>query len=178
METDEHLFARAREGDVEAFERLYERYESGLFAYCLSQLGDRADAEDVFHETFVKALNGPYRVETGGFRAWIHRIARNVISNHHRSRGRGEKATSKPDAGVVTEPDANEILESRELEGALEQALARLPLPLAEVYRLRVSGLTYEEMASVTGAPVGTIKSRIHQLVRVLREELKPWIAP
>jgi RNA polymerase sigma-70 factor (ECF subfamily) len=176
-ETDEALFERARDGDVPAFERLYERFEARLFAYCLSQLGDRAEAEDVFHDAFMKALHGPYQVQAGGFRAWIYRIARNLISNKLRSKGRGERAVKQLDSNDVA-PDAGTVLESRELGDALERAVEKLPLPLAEVYRLRAAGLSYVEMASVLDAPVGTVKSRLHQLVRVLREELKPWIAP
>ena len=129
METDEALFERAREGDVAAFEVLYERFEARLFAYCLSQLGDRADAEDVFHDAFMKALHGPYRVEAGGFRAWIFRIARNLILNKHRSKGRGEKAIERL-ASNDAAPDAGSELESRELGHALARAVEKLPLPL------------------------------------------------
>jgi RNA polymerase sigma-70 factor (ECF subfamily) len=124
----------------------------------------------------MKALHGPYRVEPGGFRAWIFRIARNLISNKHRSKGRGEKAFERLGSDE-TAPDAGEQLDARELGDALVRAVERLPLQLAEVYRLRAAGLSYGEMASVLDAPVGTVKSRLHQMVRVLRKELEPWIA-
>ena len=58
---------------------------------------------------------------------------------------------------------------------ALEQAVARLPKTLSEVFHLRVSGLRYEEIADVLECPVGTIKSRMNQMVTQLREELRPW---
>jgi DNA-directed RNA polymerase specialized sigma24 family protein len=53
-----------------------------------------------------------------------------------------------------------------------------LPATLQEMYRLRTSGLSYEEMAEVLEIPLGTIKSRMHHMVRVLQEELRPWTAP
>ena len=53
-----------------------------------------------------------------------------------------------------------------------------LPPALGELYHLRVSGLSYEQIAGVVDVPVGTVKSRMHQMVHALREELKPWIAP
>jgi RNA polymerase sigma factor (sigma-70 family) len=68
-------------------------------------------------------------------------------------------------------------IEEHEKHAALDAAVARLPAPLAEVYRLRVSGLSYDEIASVLETPVGTVKSRMHEMVRVLREEIGPWTA-
>ena len=69
-------------------------------------------------------------------------------------------------------------LEARQLDDALAAALGRLPAPLGELWHLRTSGLSYEQIASIVDVPLGTVKSRMHQMVSVLREELKPWIAP
>ena len=82
------------------------------------------------------------------------------------------------DARPSVSARADAAIERRELEVALEDAVGRLPLPLGELYHLRSSGLSYEQIASVVEAPLGTVKSRMHQMVNVLREELKPWIAP
>ena len=59
----------------------------------------------------------------------------------------------------------------------LEGAIARLPPALSEVFHLRTSGLSYEEIADVLEIPLGTLKSRMNQMVTQLREELRPWTA-
>jgi RNA polymerase sigma-70 factor (ECF subfamily) len=82
---------------------------------------------------------------------------------------------------IVPEPlpaSADEQLAQAQRMRALDLAVARLPPPLADVYRLRASGLSYEEMAGVLSIPLGTLKSRMHQVVHTLREDLAPWTAP
>ncbi len=63
-------------------------------------------------------------------------------------------------------------------DGVLEHAVKGLSRPLAAVYHLRMAGLSYEEMARLLELPLGTIKSRMSQLVERLQRELAPWIAP
>jgi RNA polymerase sigma-70 factor (ECF subfamily) len=182
MESDEALFARMRGGDMTAFDRLYERYEVRLFAYLRAMLGSRSDAEEIFHDAFLATLEAaPPELAEGGFRAWIYRIARNRALNHRRSAERHEKnvvAAARDAQREGTEGDAGHALEARQLDAALEGALRRLPAPLGELYHLRASGLSYEQIAGVIDVPLGTVKSRMHQMVHALREELKPWIAP
>ena len=177
MEPDEALYARVRRGDMRAFDMLYERYASRLYGFLFSMLKSRADAEDVFHEAFMRALDArDIELRPGGFRAWLYRIARNCALNLLRSKERGTRAVFAIPEG---EPDlrADERLEGRELDLALAGAVARLPPKLLEMFQLRSSGLSYEEMAEVLEAPLGTVKSRMNQMVNVLREELKPWTA-
>jgi len=185
LEADETLYARAKEGDMRAFDALYARYEACLFGFILSQVRHRADAEDVFHETFVNALKAKSaRFEgAGGFRAWIYRIARNLVLNRARSAKRGARALSdlatQPDSAQLPRPRAttpsDEAIADHEMQVALERAVERLPPALSEVFHLRASGLRYEEMADVLEIPLGTIKSRMNQMVTQLREELRPW---
>ena len=183
MQSDEQLHTRVRDGDLAAFDELYARYESRLFGFLLSTLRDRPEAEDALHDVFMRALKTPLsqlsgagRLSEGGFRAWLFRIARNDTLNRRRSRGRYAAATAAlppPDR----EPTAEDSLVRHELQVALAHAVARLPPPLAELYRLRTSGLSYEEMATVVEAPLGTVKSRMHEMVKLLREDVKPWTA-
>jgi RNA polymerase sigma-70 factor, ECF subfamily len=179
VETDEILFTRVREGDLAAFDTLYERHELRLFGYLRAVCGNRHDAEELLHDAFLAALktrSGEF--EDGGFRGWLYRIARNLAFNRRRAGQRRDRMLA-----AVPEVDgdgerADSAIERRQLEVALEDAVGRLPLPLGELYHLRTSGLSYEQIATVVEAPLGTVKSRMHQMVNVLREELKPWIAP
>jgi RNA polymerase sigma factor (sigma-70 family) len=178
MDSDEALYARVKRGDMLAFDDLYARYASRLFGFLRPQLPTRADAEDVFHESLLATLeNDEVAFDRGSFRTWLYRIARNLVLNRARSHGRGEIAIAK--LASVEEPAyaADERASQGQMLHALDGAVARLPSPLSEIYHLRSSGLSYEEMAMVLGIPLGTLKSRMNQMVNVLREELKPWTA-
>jgi RNA polymerase sigma-70 factor (ECF subfamily) len=177
MESDEQLHARIRKGDLGAFDELYARYERPLFGFLIATLRDRAEAEDALHDTFLRALETPpSSLSGGGFRAWLFRIAKNGALNRHRSRMRGATATRNLDTPPAS-PTAEDDLVRHELQEALADAVERLPEPLAELYRLRTSGLSYEEMAEVLETPLGTVKSRMHEMVKLLREDVEPWTA-
>jgi RNA polymerase sigma-70 factor (ECF subfamily) len=179
VDSDEALYARIKQGDMLAFDALYERYETRLFGFLYAQIQNRADAEDAFHEAFLSALKSPIaHFERGGFRAWLYRVARNLTVNRARTQQRGARALAQLPNGQPTHAASpNEALEEHELERALEVAIARLPPALSEVFHLRRSGLSYDEIASVLEIPLGTLKSRMHQMVTHLREELRPWTA-
>jgi RNA polymerase sigma-70 factor (ECF subfamily) len=175
MDSDEALYRRVREGDMAAFDQLYQRYEIQLFGFLARTLRSRADAEDVFHDAFLNALKSPeVRFEQDSFRSWLFRIARNLCHNRRRSEERGARAIDALPVSSET-PTAEGALVRRELLEALDGAVARLPPALSEIYHLRSSGLSYEEMADVLSIPLGTLKSRMHQMVAILREEVKPW---
>jgi len=175
---DERLYARVKEGDVRAFDELYARHAGRLFGFLRAQLPSAADAEEVLHEAMLRAFESEEVVfDQASFRTWLYRIARNAALNRLRSKTRGERAALR----IVPEPlpaSADEQLAQAQRMRALDLAVARLPPPLADVYRLRASGLSYEEMAGVLSIPLGTLKSRMHQVVHTLREDLAPWTAP
>lgn len=177
MLSDEALYERMVAGELGAFDLLYERYERPLFGFVLKHLEDRAEAEDVLHEAFLGLLRAR-RAEAGSVRAWLFQVARNLCLNRFRTRARAGRAleTVARDAEAVAEPPQGE-LERHQAVAALQGAVERLPGALAELYHLRVAGLSYEEMSQVVGAPVGTVKSRMHELIGRLREEMKPWTA-
>ena len=183
MDSDEALYVRVKKGDMRAFDTLYARYESSLFGFLSSQLKNRADAEYVLHEAFLAAFKSREVVfdRDRGFKTWLYRISRNLASNRARSDRRGARALAQlpavADAVGDAPPSADERLAQRELGNALDAAVERLPEPLSEVYHLRSSGLRYEEIAAVLEIPLGTLKSRMNQMVARLREDLRPWTA-
>jgi len=187
MDSDAELYERVRRGDMAAFDALYQRHEAPLFGFLLHLLRNRADAEEVFHEAFIAALErGPSREPAiddgpggGGFRAWLFRVGRNRALNRLRKAERGARAAAALPGAHDPEPapSADESIAERELALALADAVTRLPPGLSEVYHLRTSGLSYEEMASVLEIPLGTLKTRMHQMVVKLREDMREWTA-
>lgn len=185
IESDERLFERMRGGDLAAFDALYLRWERRLYGFIRSYLDDSAESEDVFHETFMTVLRARADFSRGSFKAWLHQVARNACLNRLRSRRRGESAYERhaetvptaamPAAPTAAKPAAPAALEAAEAQRALVRAVARLPRPLGEIYRLRSSGLAYEEIADVLGVPVGTVKSRMHEMVQQLKKEMSAW---
>jgi len=180
MDSDEALYSRVKQGDMRAFDELYARYASRLFGFLRPQVASRADAEDLFHEAILATLESDeVTFDRGSFRTWLYRIARNLLLNRVRSRYRGEAALLKVGASGEDDPPppVDERVAMGQMLRALDGAVGRLPETLSDVYHLRSSGLSYEEMASVLGIPLGTLKSRMNQMVNVLREEMKPWTA-
>jgi RNA polymerase sigma-70 factor (ECF subfamily) len=171
--TDEDLYTKARVGDVRAFDQLYARYERRLFGFVLRLLGDRGQAEEVFHDALLAVLRGgPATFEQTFFKAWLFRVARNACANRLRSRARGEGALARAGADEETTPSAEQRLVEEERSFALATAVRQLPAQLADVFHLRTSGLSYAEIASVLEVPVGTVKSRMSTLVHELKGEL------
>jgi len=170
MDSDEALYRRWIAGDLGAFDELYARFERPLFGFVRAFIRDAGEAEDVLHEAFLAVLRERAR-DIRSFRAWIYEVTRHLCLNRVRSRKRAEKAVTAIEPPPA-EPSADEQLDARRRAVRLESAVARLPVALAEVYRLRASGMSYDEVAAVLGVPVGTVKSRMHEMVSRLKEEV------
>lgn len=178
MRTDEALYLDLLAGDMSAFDELFRRYERPLLGYVLRRLGDAGEAEEVFHETFMVVLKERRTSrELLSFRGFVFQVARNLCHNRLRSRSRAARALHR--AAHTSEPgaDAEALLAAQQIPAALERAVGRLPEPLAELYRLRASGLSYDEIAATLGIPLGTVKSRMHEMIARLRKEMQSWIA-
>lgn len=174
--SDEILYEQLVKGDLKALDVLYGRYQRHLFGFILGQLGDRQEAEDVLHDAFLAVLRERCSRRTPAcFRAWIYQVARNLCLNRARSRHRATRAIDAVAHVALFSPDGPEgALLSAQSSEALRRAVARLPSPLAELFQLRAGGLTYEELAQVLDIPVGTVKSRMHELMNRLRAEVQP----
>jgi RNA polymerase sigma-70 factor (ECF subfamily) len=181
MRSDETLYLELLAGDMAAFDELFRRYERRLFGYLLRQLGDHGDAEEVFHEAFMAVLRARRSGrELENFQAWIFQVARNLCSNRLRTRRRAARALlAQANLHEASQAiaDAEQLLGRREIPAALERAVERLPEPLVQLYRLRAAGLSYDEIGDTLGLPLGTVKSRMHELIVRLRKEMQPWTA-
>ncbi|MBP7936036.1 MAG: RNA polymerase sigma factor [Phycisphaerae bacterium] len=134
-------------------------------------MGDHETADDLLGQTFLEAARSWHRFTGRGNReAWLFGIARNLSRRAHRS---GRLRRTEP---LTHEPPARPETESEDLSdelGRMRAAIARLPDKLRETLTYRLAdGMSYDEIAAALGIPVGTVRSRLHDAVRRLREQL------
>lgn len=169
------LIARGQAGDVAALESLYGRYKTALFHLACRYTRDRATAEDLLQEIFVKIfthLDDVVRVET--FTAWVYRIALNTCFSHLRGK-RLEIEKSVPLADVENTLSAGRgDFAGEDLRRPLDDAIGQLPRKLKEIFLLHdVQGFKHEEIARMLGLSVGTSKSQLFKARLRLRTFLR-----
>ncbi|MGH2473451.1 MAG: sigma-70 family RNA polymerase sigma factor [Candidatus Limnocylindria bacterium] len=169
--------SRVARGDADALGELYDRYGRIVFGVLYRMLGSPESAEEVaqnaFHSVWRQA--GGYRPERGSVRTWLLAIARNAAIDWRRSKGNRTARTTAIDDAVVLIDDM--LVEERVIASLRAQrvraAVAALPREQREVLSLAFwSGLSQTEIASRTGAPLGTVKSRVRLGMARLRESL------
>jgi RNA polymerase sigma factor (sigma-70 family) len=166
----------ARRGDVESFNALVRLYEGRVYNLCYRMLGDADSAADAAQEAFLSAYRNLRAFRGGSFRSWLLRIATNACYDTLRARKR--RPSVSLDAGADDEDDASPLQlpdpsESPD-ETALRRELAALPEDQRAVLILSdIEGLSYEEIAVVTGANLGTVKSRLSRGRARLRDVLR-----
>lgn len=164
--TDAAVVARVLGGDGEAFGVLIRRYEPGLLRFALRMLGNPDAAADAVAESLVRAYRhlGQCR-EPSRLRSWLYRITGNRCRSHLASRHATDVSLTEVPAPALADPaDAWGDLERSEQLALVERALATLPAEKREAFVLKhVDGMSYEEMAAVTGARIPTLKMRVHR---------------
>src|SRR5690349_14805442 len=173
--SDERLLAAHRDGDPHAFATLFGRYERPLLRHLWRMLGDRAGAEDVVIETFARLHAHRDEVRSGAaLRPWIYTIANNLARNRLRRErlARWLPLRAIDRAHRAADP-GGPLGSADEVQRRIAAALAALPERQREVCSLRlVDELSLDEIAHVTHASVGTVKSRLFYGQRRLRELL------
>jgi RNA polymerase sigma-70 factor (ECF subfamily) len=176
-ESDEQLMRRFQAGDAPAFETLVRRHRTPVFSFLLRLTGDRARAEDLCQEAFLRVVRGAAEwTPRARFQTWLYAIARNQAVDEARRQAfrRADPLDAAPLAATAADgPGPDRGAESALLRPKLEAALAGLPEEQREVFLLReYAGLRFHEIASVTGVPENTVKSRMRYALEGLRERL------
>ena len=184
--SDEHLLAAARAGDPRALEALLERHQAQVYRFGMKMCRDPEDAKDVLQDTLlamarsVRDFRGASSLAT-----WLYTIARSFcIKKRRRSKFAPEEERSlETGAATATKRLADpgvapdEAVAGKEVERALDQAIAELDPMYREVLLLRdVEGLTAPEVAEITGATTQAVKSRLHRARLSVRERVAPLL--
>ena len=175
------LVGRCQQGDEQAFRELVERYKNMVFALVSRSISDRAHAEDLAQEVFLRIYRGlPYFRGEARLSTWIFRIVANLCAQERSRRAETELSLDATgDERRVPEPSVQaSAITDLELRDRLEKAIARLP----PSYRVLIAGhylqgARYEDLADALNVPLGTVKTQLHrakrQLRRLLETELK-----
>ena len=164
---DAELVASSVQGNLEAFNKIVERYQTQVFNLAARILGNRASADDVAQETFISAHRAIGGFRGGSLRAWLLRIATNASLDFIRStRRRPEDSLDESLLNPSFQPASRE-------ESPEQRAIVSLPSDQKTVLVLiDVQGLSYDEAAESTGTSLGTVKSRLSRARSRVRDVL------
>ena len=163
-QTDEQLMLRAARGSDRAFEELYNRHARRLQGFFVRRLGD----------TFLRLYAAREKYHEGSsFRAWLYTIAYNLCKNHRRNLldiVRDDRKDLPAEADIEVELDENI------LQDALRESLKSLPEPYAMLFSLHYEEeLSIPQIAQITDLPEGTVKSRLHKTMNIIKQQLKQY---
>ncbi len=188
--TDEQLMLLCAAGNEDAFEELYDRYKEKLFSFIRQYVGNRHTAEDIFQETFFRVVKYGGRFnQRKKFSSWAYTIAANLCRDELKRRRRRPKEVSlegkiryksEENSGIELKENIpakgqnpREELETDEVKNRVNEAVARLPALYRTPLELNVRHeFKYREVARILKLPLGTVKSRIHKAVQMLKEDI------
>ncbi len=178
--TEGELVRRAQAGDTNAFAALVNQHQRFVYNLALRSLGDAREAEDVAQEAFVRAWQAlPNFRQHAQFRTWLYRIVFNLCCTHLPRLRRDLSALDADECTEIeAEPGADPArgVELAERRAYLHAQIERLP----ESYRVLVllryqQELSYEEIASIVGTPIGTVKTGLFRARERLRQALQEY---
>ncbi len=186
--SDFQLVARAARGDQDAFEELVKKYQQRVYTIAYGISHNQQDALDISQEVFIKVHKKLKDFRgASSFYTWLYRITTNLSIDFQRRRKK--VSTVEFDEKILEEPplearppeekkfDPREILERKEIHGAILKAIETLPEDQRATVVLReLENLPYKEIASAMNCSLGTVMSRLHYARKKLQEMLSPLI--
>ena len=175
-ESEQLPVQQARDGEPEAWDILFRRYQLPLYVYVFELVHNEQTSLDIVQEVFIAAARHIAGLrEDDKFGSWLFGIAHQKCLQRWRKQAREEVLLDEiPDAPGEFETGPDELLIRREQEAEFMKLLNQLPLPQRSTLLLHFVGdFSLEEIAGITGAQLGTVKSRIHYAKRALRKLLE-----
>ena len=182
MESEASAIARGlRRRDPDLLDRLIEQYQHRLLRYLVYLAGNRELAEDLFQETWIRVLERGHQYDgKHEFSTWLYAVARNLTIDYLRRKnpvsldGLMEEEDHVKFEPADDRPAAWEVVAQHEQAERISAALVSIPAEYRETVVLRFQeGLALEEIATVTGAKLGTVKSRLYRGLNLLMSQLK-----
>lgn len=179
---DFELTQAAADGNMAAFEEIYNRHHRRVYSICLRMLQNATEAEDLTQDVFIQLHRkiGSFRGDSA-FTTWLHRMTVNQVLMHFRKRNvKFEKTTEEGETPVqIVSGTANPLKMPVVDKIAIEHAIEQLPAGYRNVFVLHdVEGYEHEEVAKILGCSVGTSKSQLHKARLKLRKLLQKKAPP
>lgn len=187
-ELDQELVERVQRGDKQAFGLLVQKYQRKLGRLLSRMIRDQAEVEDVVQEAFIKAYRAlpNFRGESA-FYTWLYRIGINTAKNYLVAMGRRPQVVAEIEVEDAENYDSGTELRtsdtpetelmSKQVAQTVNETVAALPEELRTAITLReIEGLSYEEIATLMGCPIGTVRSRIFRARETIAEKLRPLL--
>jgi RNA polymerase sigma-70 factor (ECF subfamily) len=173
---DEAALELAKQGDLEAFGTLYERYVGRIYNYIYYRTGNSHDAEDLTARVFYRAMRSISQYQDRGLpiSAWLYRIAHNLVANWHRDRSRRAEIPLDEGSSFVAFQEHPEIalLHNEEREH-LVQVIRKLPADRQQLLILKFAEhMSNAEIGQIMGRTEGAVKSLYHRTLLALRDDL------
>jgi RNA polymerase sigma-70 factor (ECF subfamily) len=184
---DLELVVRVQSGDKQAFGLLVERYQSRILHVLTPFLKNRADAEDVAQDTFIRAYRALANFKgDSAFYTWLYRIAINTAKNYLAAKkirppgsdiDMADVGESAFDIKLRDEDSPDELIHRDQIEAAVYKTMAELPDEQRTALMLReIDGMSYEEIAMTTDCPIGTVRSRIFRAREAIERVINPML--
>ncbi len=186
MESEASAIARGlRRRDPDLLDRLIEQYQHRLLRYLVYLSGNRELAEDLFQETWIRVLERGHQYDgKHEFSTWLYAVARNLTIDYLRTKrplsldgmidGLMEDERYAPLEPADTRPMAWEVVQQHEQAERISAALVSIPAEYRETVVLRFQeGLALDEIATITGTKLGTVKSRLYRGLNMLMSRLQ-----
>ncbi len=182
------LVAKARQGDLSAYDDLVRRYQERIYATVYHMTSNHEDANDLAQEAFIKAFHALKSFKGGSsFYTWVYRIAVNKTINFLKQRkNRAQMSLDDLDFNAEHDPDLVALISDKtprrdiglaELQEKLNEAMQKLSEPHRLVVTLHdVQGLSHEEIAKIMGCNIGTVRSRLFYARQQLQAHLSDYL--
>lgn len=184
IDDEKNLLTKAKNNDIDAFEKLIEIYQKKVFNIAFRMMGNYEDANDAAQEVFIRVFRSLESFkEQSAFSTWIYRITTNVCLDELRKKKNKkliyiDEEIKNEDGEVKRQIESDEptpeiLAEKNEIKKFINEAINSLSEEHKLVIVLRdIQGFSYNEIASITKTPEGTVKSRINRARQALKEIL------